>query len=87
MTVAIKTLNPLCQRVDMYMQSIYQEIEIYRSLSSDHPNIVKLIAFCREVASSCTNSIQPRLTVYMIMEYCQFGNLKNYLIQNKFLPT
>lgn len=66
--VAIKALK--VANIDNLKPYVRREIEIHRKL--DHPNIVKLfdVIIHRETS-----------TIYMIMEYCENGDLHNY--QNK----
>lgn len=72
--VAIKKVDFKLFEKDSYLeQSIYSEIKILSRFK--HPNIVELY----EVLNS-------KRSLYLIMEFCQDGDLKKYLKQRGRLP-
>ncbi|KAL3892211.1 hypothetical protein ACJMK2_004442 [Sinanodonta woodiana] len=66
--IAVKTLKDMATEEEY--RNLLREIEAMKIIGS-HPNIVTIIGFC-----TCP-------TVCLVMDYCPFGDLRNYLIKYK----
>jgi hypothetical protein len=74
--VAIKEIKLNGEPIKNYIK---REIEIHRAL--DHPNIVRVLDVIYESNTSLPQSLSHNTSVYIIMEYCQYGDLQKF--QNK----
>ncbi|XP_035700653.1 uncharacterized protein LOC110861447 isoform X2 [Folsomia candida] len=70
--VAIKTMKPFSECG--YIKSILNELKVLAYLGQ-HPNIVQLVG-------SCTSNLEAG-EIYIILELCSNGSLKNYLVSLK----
>ena len=71
--VAMKTLNGSAG--DSEYEDFLYEIKIMSNVNP-HPNLVSLVG-------SCTSEIRKEGELWLIIEFCQFGDLKQYLIKNQ----
>ncbi len=70
--VAVKTVKPYSDKI--YLHSLLSEIKVLIHLGQ-HENIVSLLgAFTLNLKSG---------VIYLFLEYCEFGNLLNYLRKKK----
>jgi serine/threonine-protein kinase ULK/ATG1 len=74
--VAIKEIKLNGEPIKNYIK---REIEIHRAL--DHPNIVRVLDVIYESNTSLPQPLSHNTSVYIIMEYCQYGDLQKF--QNK----
>ena len=73
--VAVKMVKPNADI--MYLRALMSELKIMIHLGK-HLNIVNLLG-------SCTKGL-ARKELYIIVEYCRFGNLQKYLMQHRYIP-
>ncbi|XP_053599846.1 vascular endothelial growth factor receptor 1 isoform X3 [Plodia interpunctella] len=71
-TVAVKTVKKTAD--NMYIKALASELKIMVHLGK-HVNIVNLLG-------ACTKNIGKR-ELMVIVEYCRFGNIHNYLIRHR----
>ncbi|XP_060800546.1 vascular endothelial growth factor receptor 1 isoform X2 [Amyelois transitella] len=71
-TVAVKTVKKTAD--NMYIKALASELKIMVHLGK-HVNIVNLLG-------ACTKNIGKR-ELMVIVEYCRFGNIHNYLIKHR----
>ena len=71
--VAVKMVKPNADI--MYLRALMSELKIMIHLGK-HLNIVNLLG-------SCTKGL-ARKELYIIVEYCRFGNLQKYLMQHRY---
>ena len=72
--VAVKMVKPNADI--MYLRALMSELKIMIHLGK-HLNIVNLLG-------SCTKGL-ARKELYIIVEYCRFGNLQKYLMQHRYI--
>ena len=71
-TVAVKMVKPNADI--LYLRALMSELKIMIHLGR-HLNIVNLLG-------SCTSGL-ARKELYLIVEYCRFGNLQKYLLSHR----
>jgi serine/threonine protein kinase len=71
-TVAVKMVKPNADI--MYIKALMSELKIMIHLGR-HLNIVNLLG-------ACTHGLAKR-ELFIIVEYCRFGNLQKYLLQHR----
>ena len=80
--VAIKTLKPDCQRVEMYLDSMCQEIDIFKRLPQ-HENVIKLLGYHDSSATRSrlghATGQPPMPECFILMELCDLGSLHAFL--------
>ena len=71
--VAIKSINGFAEGNDL--RDFLEEIKIM-SYVQPHLNLVSMIG-------SCSTNVENRTELWLILEFCQHGDLKSFLVQNK----
>ncbi|XP_046740931.1 vascular endothelial growth factor receptor 1-like [Diprion similis] len=72
-TVAVKMVRRSAE--PSYMKALSSELKIMTHLGQ-HLNVVNLLG-------ACTKNILTKRELYVIVEYCRFGNLHNYLQRHR----
>ena len=73
-TVAVKSTK--CGHAnELDLESLLSEIEIMMKVPP-HVNLVSMVAVC-------TSDFETQGNIWLLLEFCGYGNLKNYLIKNK----
>ena len=71
-TVAIKTINDEVNETEL--ENIICEIKIMSSVDP-HLNLVSMVA-------ACSSEYKPNGKLWLLLEYCQHGDLKDFLLKN-----
>ena len=71
-TVAIKTINDEVNETEL--ENIICEIKIMSSVDP-HLNLVSMVA-------ACSSEYKPNGKLWLLLEYCQYGDLKIFLVKN-----
>ena len=75
-SIAIKTVSSIETNIEFVaIEAFISEIKIM-SIVDPHLNLVNMIG-------SCTSDFTETNQLWLLLEYCQYGDLKNYLIGNK----
>ena len=72
-TVAIKSVRESADGTGL--QDLICEIKILSRINP-HPNLVSMIG-------SCTSELQENREIWLIIEFCEYGDFKNFLRKNK----
>ena len=70
--VAVKTMNK--KNNEEHLKALMSELKMLQLLGS-HTNILGLVG-------ACTERMEQR-EMFLVLEYCQHGSLKNYLYKNR----
>ena len=73
--VAVKMLKE--GHTDSDLVSLVQEMVVMKQMKHDQPNIIKLVGACTQPVG---------YPLFVVVEFAEFGNLKEYLISKKPLP-
>jgi serine/threonine protein kinase len=72
-TVAVKSLKGLAGKEQV--QSFLYEIKIMGYLIPPHMNLLNIVG-------CCTRNLEEQEDLWLLVEFCEHGDLKNYLMQN-----
>ena len=72
-TVAIKSIHGLGNEIDL--NDLLCEIKLMGCINP-HPNLVSMIG-------SCSSELKVEGKLWLLIEYCEYGDLRNYLKSNK----